>query len=833
MRPQTRPLYLRYGCAVVSVALATASRSLLDPALGDHQPFAPYFLAVIFTAWYGGFGPSLVALVLGGVVGSYLFVPPRGSFAIVGVEHQVGMLLYLCVGLACAAFSEALQTARRRAEAGAAEASRHREWLRVLLAGVGDAVLAADAHGYVTFLNPAAESLLGWTLDEAVGRELADLLDLRDEETGTPVDGPAARYCPGAGASGLCGDSVAGLEGPTRLVIRDGSVRLVEQIATPLRDERRQSLGVVLVLRDVTEKRQAERAARFLADAGAVLAAVGDYEDTLQKVARLAVPFFADWCAVDMAEPDGSLRRLAVAHPDPRQVEVVYELNRRYPPDPDVAGGPRYVFRTGRPDLMPDVTDAMLARAAKDAEHLRLLRALGLRSYLAVPLTASGKTLGVLTFGTAESGRRYGEADLALAEELAHRAAVALENAHLYRELREADRRKDEFLATLAHELRNPLATVRNALHVLQLPGVDDASAARAREMMGRQVEQLVRLVDDLLDVSRVMHGRIALRRERVGVAAVLTRAVETARPAIDAAGHELTVALPAEPVWVDADVVRLTQVVGNLLHNAAKYTERGGRISLGAGREGDEAVIRVRDTGIGIRPDMLSRIFDLFVQTDRAADRSQGGLGIGLTLVRRLVEMHGGRVQALSDGPGTGSAFVVRLPARPAACEGPPASGPPAPAAVPRRRVLVVDDNADAAESLAMLLRLEGQEVRVAHDGPAALEAARAERPNVIFLDIGMPGMDGYEVCRRLRQESGLNGAVLVAVTGWGQEEDRRRGQEAGFDRHLVKPVGMEVLQQVLAGLAVPHAPSPGAGGLSPGGAAEGSPGRVCEPGG
>jgi PAS domain S-box-containing protein len=805
MRPQTRPLYLRYGSAVGSVIAATGVRALLDPALDNHHPFAPYIVAVIFTAWYGGFGPSLVVLALGGVVGSYLFVPPRGSFAIVGFEHQIGLAIYLGVGLACAAFSEALQAARRRAEAGAAEASHHREWLRVLLAGVGDAVLAADPPGYVTFLNPAAESLLGWTLDEAVGRELADLLDLRDEETGTPVDGPAARL--------LRGDSVAGPEGPTRLVTRDGSARLVEQIATPLRDGRRRPLGVVLVLRDVTEKRRAERAARFLADAGAVLAAVGDYEDTLQKVARLAVPFFADWCAVDMAEPDGSLRRLAVAHPDPRQVELVHELNRRYPPGPDVAGGPRYVFRTGQPDLMPDVTDAMLARAAKDAEHLRLLRALGLRSYLSVPLTASGKTLGVLTFGTAESGRRYGEADLALAQELAHRAAVALENAHLYRELREADRRKDEFLATLAHELRNPLATVRNALYVLQLPGADAASAARAREMMGRQVEQLVRLVDDLLDVSRVMHGRVALRRERVDLATVLTRAVETARSAIDAAGHELTVALPAEPVWVDADVVRLTQVVGNLLHNAAKYTERGGRIALGAGREGDEAVIRVRDTGIGIRPDMLSRIFDLFVQTDRAADRSQGGLGIGLTLVRRLVEMHGGSVRAHSDGPGTGSEFVVRLPARPAASVEPSANGPPAPAAAPQRRVLVVDDNADAAESLAMLLRLEGQEVRVAHDGPAALQAVGAERPDVIFLDIGMPGMDGYEVCRRLRQQSGLDGAVLVALTGWGQEEDRSRGREAGFDRHLVKPVGMETLQEVLAG-------------LSPEGAAEASPG-------
>jgi PAS domain S-box-containing protein len=792
MRATTPPLVLRYAAAVLAVAVATAARQLLDRTLGDHQPFATYFLAVIFAAWYGGLGPSLLALLLGGLAALYLFVPPRSSFAIQVGEHQVGLLLYLVVGFTSAAFSEALQAARRRAEEGAAEASRHREWLRILLAGVADAVVATDGHGYVTFLNPAAETLLGWTQDEAVGRELADLLDLRDEQTGAALEDPVTRL--------FREGTAAGPEGALRLVTRDGSARLVEESATPIRDARREFVGVVLVLRDVTASRQAERAARFLADAGAALAAVGDYEETLRKVARMAVPFFADWCAVDMAEPDGSLRRLAVAHADPRQVELAHEIHRRYPPDPNARGGTQYVFRTGQPDLRTDIPDALLVAAAKDEEHLRLIRGLGLRSFVCVPLAASGKTLGVLTFGTAESGRRYGPDDLALAQELAHRAAVAIENAHLYRELREADRRKDEFLATLAHELRNPLATVRNALHVLQLPGTDGEPAARARAMMARQVEQLVRLVDDLLDVSRVTHGRIELKRQPVDLAAVVARAVETARPALDAAGHELTVTLPDEPVRAQGDLVRLTQVVGNLLHNAAKYTERGGRVAVSVEREGDEAVVRIRDTGIGIRPEMLSRIFDLFVQSDRAADRVQGGLGIGLTLVRRLVELHGGRVRAHSAGPGQGSEFVVRLPALPAAAAAPAADGPAPAGALPRRRVLVVDDNADAAESLAILLRLQGQDVRVAHDGPSGLTAAAAERPDVVFLDIGMPGMDGYEVCRRLRQQPGLNGMVVVALTGWGQEEDRRRSQEAGFDRHLVKPVGIEALREVLA---------------------------------
>jgi PAS domain S-box-containing protein len=366
--------------------------------------------------------------------------------------------------------------------------------------------------------------------------------------------------------------------------------------------------------------------------------------------------------------------------------------------------------------------------------------------------------------------------------------------------LREADRRKDEFLATLAHELRNPLAPIGNALQILRMPGVDPATAERSRDVMERQLQQLVRLVDDLLDVSRVMRGKITLHRERVELAAVIARAVETAQPFIEAQGHELTVSVPAEPLTVEADPVRLAQVVGNLLTNAAKYTERGGRIWLTGRREGSEAVLRVRDTGIGIAPEVLPRVFDLFVQVDHAATRSQGGLGIGLTLVQNLVELHHGTVEALSPGLGQGSEFVVRLPL--------PARGPEAvqPAhdggaarPTPGRRLLIADDNRDAADSLAWLLRLRGHEVRVAHDGPAALELAEDFRPEVAFLDIGMPGMDGYTVARRLRQLPVLEKIRLAALTGWGQAEDRRRSAEAGFDHHLVKPVELEDLERVL----------------------------------
>jgi PAS domain S-box-containing protein len=372
--------------------------------------------------------------------------------------------------------------------------------------------------------------------------------------------------------------------------------------------------------------------------------------------------------------------------------------------------------------------------------------------------------------------------------------------------LRDADRRKDEFLATLAHELRNPLAPVRNALQILKMPRVDAETVERSRDLMERQVHQLVRLVDDLLDVSRVMRGKIELRRERVELAAVVARAVETVQPLVDAQRHELGVRLPPESLLLDADPVRLCQVVGNLLTNAAKYTEPGGRIRLTAERDGDVAVLRVRDDGIGIAADMLPHVFELFVQADHATTKAQGGLGIGLTLVKNLVALHGGAVEAHSEGLGKGSEFVVKLPVVAQALDRDqsPESGRQADQSPPPsgKRLLVVDDNRDAAESLAMLLRLQGHEVRVAYSGQAALEDAHSFQPDLIFLDIGMPGMDGYEVARRMRQQPGLEDVVLAALTGWGQPEDRRRTAEAGFDHHLVKPPDPKVVEGLVAGL-------------------------------
>ena len=380
------------------------------------------------------------------------------------------------------------------------------------------------------------------------------------------------------------------------------------------------------------------------------------------------------------------------------------------------------------------------------------------------------------------------------------RAHIA-ERARIEDELRETDRRKDEFLAALAHELRNPLAPISNTLHLLRTRGEKDAEVRRAHDVMRRQVQHLTRLVDDLLDVSRITRGKVTLRKEIVELDTVIRSAVETSRPWIEAAGHSLELSLPSTPIQLHADPVRLAQALSNLLNNAAKYTPNGGRIHLSASGEDGAAVIHVRDDGIGIADAALPHVFDLFMQEDESAGRAQGGLGIGLTLVRSFVQLHGGVVEAFSEGQGRGSDFVIRLPAltatQAALAEHP--ARPDISAACPHR-ILIVDDNEDGAQSLAMLLELQGNEVRTEYDGPQAVQAVPVFHPDVVLLDIGLPTLNGYETARLMRAHPDSRDALIIALTGWGQEEDRRRSREAGFDHHLVKPVDLHVLEGLLA---------------------------------
>jgi PAS domain S-box-containing protein len=544
--------------------------------------------------------------------------------------------------------------------------------------------------------------------------------------------------------------------------------------------------------RALEREREQGRLLRQIADASLAVYSAGSLEHVLRVVAEQARQHLGARVACSsLTEGDDFATTAAVVAPA--------DAGR----PPDVGELPREVCRANRP--------LRLTRAEIEAHPAwhRAGREGGRRpppgGWLAAPFVGhDGKNLGLLQLCDKASGE-FDESDEAALVQLAHIASVAIENARLYAALADQDRRKDEFLALLAHELRNPLAPIRNGLQVLRLS--DEPSVRRrSQEMMDRQLGHMVRLVDDLLDVSRISRNKIELRRARVRLADVIGSAVETARPLIDAAGHELEIALPAEPIVVDADLTRLSQVFSNLLTNSAKYTERGGHIRVSAEVAGDTVAVAVQDDGIGIPAAALPAIFDMFSQVDRSIERSRGGLGIGLALVKGLVEMHGGTVTAASAGPGRGSTFTVRLVTSPPAER--PAVGAPGldPHKRPARRVLVVDDHEDSAFTMATMLEILGDEVRMAHDGVEAVEVAEQFRPAVILMDIGMPRLNGYDATRRIREQPWGKAITIIALTGWGQEGDRARSKEAGCAGHLVKPVGLPDLQKLLAELTDPR---------------------------
>jgi signal transduction histidine kinase/CheY-like chemotaxis protein len=436
-----------------------------------------------------------------------------------------------------------------------------------------------------------------------------------------------------------------------------------------------------------------------------------------------------------------------------------------------------------------------------DDPKAQLVKSLGMRAYACNPLLVGQRLLGTLAFGS-RAKDRFDAEEVAFIETICHYVTVAYERLRLLDELKAADRRKDEFLAILAHELRNPLAPIRSAVKVLHLKGSVAPEARWSREVIDRQLEHLTRLVDDLLDVSRITRNQLELRKSRIELSEVIAGAVESSRPLIEQCGHELTVSLPPEPVYVEGDLVRLTQVFLNLLNNAAKYTERGGRIRLVAERQDNSAIVRVEDTGVGIPRDKLPHLFEMFYQVDRSLERAQSGLGLGLSLVRWFVEAHGGRVEARSEGIGKGSEFVVHLPVFIGAAKSLPAeqSSDRDQAITTGLRIVVADDNRDSADLFAMFLRLIGNEVYTAYDGVSAVEEAERVRPDAVLLDIGMPRLNGEDACRRIRATPWGNNVVLIAVTGWDQEENRRRIIDAGFDAHLIKPVDPSAVMELLA---------------------------------
>jgi signal transduction histidine kinase/DNA-binding response OmpR family regulator len=554
----------------------------------------------------------------------------------------------------------------------------------------------------------------------------------------------------------------------------------------------------------------------FLAQASVALAGSLDPSAITRELAGLCVPFLADVCALTLAsaQNDSASTEVAWMSPDPqlglvrRSVASTGLLWLDEAIDRVLKSGGATTFRAGSLDV------AMGGRQHPlHANDIGAATDFAINSLTIVPLSARGRTLGALLLGVGPSGRQIDSDALSMATDLAGRASVALDNAQLYAKIQEEDRRKDEFLAMLAHELRNPLAPISNAIYVLQACDKDSSKREWAIGVIGRQLKQLVRLVDDLLDVSRITRGKIDLKIEVIDVGKVVAAAVETSRPFIDAFEHTLNVLLPPEPLALKGDFARVAQILANLINNAAKYTDKGGRVSLTAALEGTEVVFRVRDTGMGIPPELLSHIFEPFTQLDQTLDRSQGGLGIGLTLVRRLVEMQGGRVFACSEGPNRGSEFAVRLPAAESApwTKRADKESNRGSELAPGLQVLIVDDNRDVAESTAALLRLEGCVVHLAHDGEEALRMVRGLHPTAVLLDIGLPKMNGFEVAERIRCEPELGDVLIVGLSGYGQEEHRLRSKQAGFDHHIVKPIEPNILTGLLASLRSPRTgPSP-----------------------
>jgi signal transduction histidine kinase/DNA-binding response OmpR family regulator len=696
----------------------------------------------------------------------------------------------------------------------------------IITAGSGEEALHEVLH------HDFAVILLDVNMPGLDGFETATLIRQRRKSAHVPIIFITAYADEMHTAQGYSLGAVDYIFAPVVPEILRSKVRVFVDLFRMTQQVRRQAEQRLALMQEQVARAAAEEANRrleFLARAGTVLGRSLDYEATARDAAKLAVPVLADLCAVTLAEPVGASWRTFLARASADGEAALEEIPGKEGLPPGMADLIQRVLNGEAQECVPvplpengmeeqessgpteqeGNIDSRSLHAEREPSNpfsapvFLLSSSPALPSMaLVLPLPARDRIIGVLTLVLGPSGRQFGPEALTMAEGLADRAASALDNALLYSDVRRADRQKNEFLSMLAHELRNPLAPIRNAVQILRVRDPDQPELRWARDVIDRQVAQLVRLVDDLLDVSRITQGKIRLLTEPVAVETIVSQAVETSRPLIDARKHHLTVTFSPDPLWVRGDAVRLAQVLTNLLNNAAKYTDEGGHIWLTVSRDRGEAVLSVRDTGVGIPPSMLASVFELFTQVDRSLDRSQGGLGIGLTLVRHLVQMHGGTVHAHSAGAGQGSEFVVRLSALAMAERLPAADSglPGAASGTAPGRVLVVDDNRDAAFSLAMLLRLDGFEVRTVYDGPGALDVAESFHPQAVLLDIGLPGMDGYEVARRLRQRPQFTRVLLVAVTGYNQEDDRRRSQEAGFDHYMVKPVDPEVLATLLA---------------------------------
>jgi PAS domain S-box-containing protein len=701
------------------------------------------------------------------------------------------------------------KTARDMSERKAAE--RTGAQLAAIVESSDDAIIAKDLNGTITSWNRSAERMFGYTANEAIGQSIRLIIpgNLQHEED--TILGRIRR-----------GESVQHFE--TIRCRKDGSCLPISVTLSPIRDSAGSIIGASKTVRDISERRQAEalaqrvqREAQFVARMAEVLSGPSDYESRLKGLVDLAVPALADWAALDVIDADGRMRRVAVAHVDQGQTELGRVVRRRFD-DPITPCNARQVIRTGESVLLPDVTDDVIVAAANgDATRVDLMRALRLVSCVCVPMTTNHQTFAALTLATAESGRQYSAEDLQFAEDIAARAALMVDNARAYEALRRASGLKDDFLATLSHELRTPLNAILGYARMLRAGMLPPDKFQRTFETIERNTMSLAQMVEDILDVSRVVSGKMRLHMQPVELPLVVHDAVATIMPAAEAKDIRVSTTLDAQVDPVSGDPDRLRQIIWNLLSNAVKFTPKHGRIQVRLERVNSSVEIVVSDTGIGIRPDFLPHIFERFRQADSGAGRQHAGLGLGLAIVRNLVELHGGTVYATSGGEGQGATFRVRLPVRIVHPDWQPEPGRVHPRqgeiASPQSlgelpslsgtHVLAVDDDPDALRLLKEVLESVGATVTTATSSRAALEIVATDRPDVLVADLGMPLMDGFELIQQLRTSSVKSARDIpaAALTAYARSEDRARALKSGFEMHLAKPIDpVELIAAVIS---------------------------------
>ena len=649
---------------------------------------------------------------------------------------------------------------------------------RTILDGLGQNIVSArsgkEALAYILEMEFAV-ILLDVNMPDIDGLETAGLIRQYKKSAQTPIVFITAYVDEVQAKRGYALGAVDYIPSPVVPEVLRSKIRVFVELYRMNRQLQVQAAAREALARSEAARAAAEDAihrADYLAEASQVLSRSLNLDDTIAAVLDLSVPMLGERAILGIPDQDGGVRRLEI-HPAPRADD---------------------------PEVFTPQLRAAADRVVREGQFR--LAAVGDRAAAICPLMVRDEIRGALALiGAADS---FDSARTALIREFASRASIAMENARLYSAVQEADRRKNEFLAMLAHELRNPLAPIRNAVHIMQGDEVTQLTMNWARDVIGRQADHMARLIDDLLDVSRIVQGKVVVKPEKLALRELVERAVEGSSPRVAGRDQSLSVQLPGEEIELDGDAVRLAQVLANLINNASKFSGPNTRISLTASYAAGELKIAVTDEGSGIEPAFLPHIFDLFAQGDQSLDRSQGGLGIGLTLVKHLVELHGGRVAAHSEGPGTGTQVMVCLPARVAHAAPAGTAAPNGREGMPREkapgRILVVDDLAASAETLMTLLEMEGFEVMVANEGTSALQIAEQFRPDVVLLDIGLPGMNGFEVAHRLRMQPASRDALLIALTGYGEAESRSRSAKAGFDFHMVKPADVNLLLSMLA---------------------------------